>query len=471
MLAVAGSLAAYTTGAGAEVCTGDVGLSASVVHVEPGPLADSRGVVTTDDCVDVLLPPHLMLPNDGLATASVSGTLGSAAAKGNAGASTQQELLYWGGAIQKAQRIYLTYWGWPSNLTQAQRDYRTTLQSFLADLAGSAYLGIDFQYDESKRGAIGTASYGGAWSDARAIPAAPSNAQLAGEAARAASHFGGGVDAVYVVATPPHHNEPHAGVDYCAWHSYIPRTSGPGIAFVNLPYLGDMVAMCSPDYHDPLNALTTVTGHEIAEAQTDPDVHTGWHDDDGKENADKCEWGGIDGRAPQPARHTVGAHLYTVQPLWSNQSMRCVFSEAAGDADIAATRARADGSHRVTSFCQFVVTGADTDLLASPGGGRMTGQTADRDYNVPSPGDPVSTEVETSGAVLPGVPVDASIDCRLETSGPTQRVTGYRPGPEADADSGYTFDYGPMGTNTTCLVGDVRYTDGTTTNPDTCVTF
>ena len=60
-----------------------------------------------------------------------------------------------------------------------------------------------------------------------------------------------------------------------------------------------------------------VTGHEYAEAVTDPDNfgtwQDGWLDAQGSENGDKCAW--LDTQ-----NITLGSHQFAVQPLWSNEA-------------------------------------------------------------------------------------------------------------------------------------------------------
>ena len=60
-----------------------------------------------------------------------------------------------------------------------------------------------------------------------------------------------------------------------------------------------------------------VTGHEYAEAVTDPDNiaswQDGWLDAQGSENGDKCAW--LDTQ-----NISLGGHQFAVQPLWSNEA-------------------------------------------------------------------------------------------------------------------------------------------------------
>jgi hypothetical protein len=59
-----------------------------------------------------------------------------------------------------------------------------------------------------------------------------------------------------------------------------------------------------------------VTGHEYAEAVTDPDNFVsnqdGWNDAQGSENGDKCAWS-----AASTNIH-AGTNSFAVQPMWSN---------------------------------------------------------------------------------------------------------------------------------------------------------
>jgi len=65
------------------------------------------------------------------------------------------------------------------------------------------------------------------------------------------------------------------------------------------------------------DGYSIVTGHEYAEAVTDPDnflsIQDGWNDAQGSENGDKCAW--LDTQ-----NITLASHAFAVQPLWSNEA-------------------------------------------------------------------------------------------------------------------------------------------------------
>ena len=62
----------------------------------------------------------------------------------------------------------------------------------------------------------------------------------------------------------------------------------------------------------PLDALTSVCSHELAEAITDPVPGQGWYNDTNGEIGDICAW----------QNKKLGA--YEVQLLWSNRAQACV---------------------------------------------------------------------------------------------------------------------------------------------------
>ena len=81
----------------------------------------------------------------------------------------------------------------------------------------------------------------------------------------------------------------HAG--YCAWHS-AGTCNGVQIQFAFFFNL-DGDPGCDPQstagYSQGLAALANVSGHELSETRTDPELNA-WYDNSGNENADKCAW-------------------------------------------------------------------------------------------------------------------------------------------------------------------------------------
>lgn len=231
-------------------------------------------------------------------------------------------LLYHGGPIQDAPRLYVVFWGpsWQSPAGDPQ-GVADRLLSFYRAIGGGAWLNSVTQYTASDGTATGNAGsiFAGSYIDtASTPPARPSQSQLAAAAARAARHYGDfSASASYIVALPHGIRPSGFGTQYCAWHS-VANTSGGPVAFTNLPYMPDAGYSCGANsVASILDGVTIVGGHEQAETESDPQLNA-WYDGAGNENGDKCAW--------QDLRVNPAAGGFPTQPLWSNASSNCVQS-------------------------------------------------------------------------------------------------------------------------------------------------
>jgi serine protease len=241
-------------------------------------------------------------------------------------------LSYHGGQVQTApDAVYLVYWGsqWTGNDPSGQAAVQ---QSFFTDVGGSSWNDSVTQYCEGV--ATGTKQCNGAgtpvvnvggvlaavWYDnAAAAPSHPTQSQIAAEAVRAATHFGGVTANVqFVINTATGNNSKGFGTQYCAYHSSVNSTMG-AIAYAYMPYITDAGASCGANFNGlgPKAGITIVGGHEFAETETDPYPSTGWLDNSGAENGDKCAWiaTGAQGAA---ANVKLNTGTFPVQSLWSN---------------------------------------------------------------------------------------------------------------------------------------------------------
>ena len=92
---------------------------------------------------------------------------------------------------------------------------------------------------------------------------------------------------------------------FCGYHDAIDNE----IFYAVLPYPG--CSGCVGDLNE-LDALTSTTSHELAEAITDPVPGTGWYDDARGEVGDICAW------------QTKRLGDYVVQLEWSNAAGACI---------------------------------------------------------------------------------------------------------------------------------------------------
>jgi hypothetical protein len=313
LAAIAGLLAA---------CSGGVN---SVPTTSQPSSTNAAPAITSHTIIENGATLHIMFTKDMNGTAA-PGTTGLRVPL--AGTSSGGNLLYNGGPVQTAPKIYVVFWGssW-GTLTSAGPGDPDGMQSyylsFLNAAAGSKWLNSVTQYTQSGGQHVGNSgitiiSY---VDTANTPPSRPSQSAIAAEATRAAAKYGDySASASYVVVSP-HGIRPSGFISqYCAWHSSTSTANGK-IAYTNLPYIPDATWHCglgSVTSPGTLDGVSIVGGHEQAETETDPQPNTGWLDSSGAENGDKCAWTNL--------IDNPNAGNFPTQPLWSNASSSCVQS-------------------------------------------------------------------------------------------------------------------------------------------------
>lgn len=232
-----------------------------------------------------------------------------------------REVVWHGGDVQTVPAIYVVFWGFTTDPAgEALR-----LQTFLKAVGGSPWLGTVTQYYEGGSVHVSnpTGQFKGSWIDTTTpVPAHPTDAEVAAEAILLAERFNVfDHNAAYIVATPTGHSTRGFGNSFCSYHS-AKASHGVMIAYTNLPYMSDAGQACGANSVNPgaagrLDGLTIVAGHELSEAQTDPNSG-GWWDSQGHEIADKCVWYHLQNTS------FGSAGTFPTQPLWSNAQSRCV---------------------------------------------------------------------------------------------------------------------------------------------------
>jgi hypothetical protein len=291
-------------------------------------------------------------------------------------ASTQDvltnDLIYHGGnagpgaiGVEQKPAVYLVWWGpdWASGFTTedtsgamySSKTLQTYLQSFFQNVGGSPWANIQTQYcADALVGAtncVGGAGFvtnprgqlKGVWTDPSPVPSDIITLGLAenlvddpiaNEAVRAVQHFGWNPNATYIILTPPTAigtGEPY----YCGYHTQTTTVDGLGnqerIQYAFIPWLNqnwpgigtggcgmhNVNATSDAFGNGVFDGYSIVTGHEYAEAVTDPDnfasVQDGWNDAQTSENGDKCAW-------LNTQNIPLSGHQFAVQPLWSNKA-------------------------------------------------------------------------------------------------------------------------------------------------------
>ena len=285
------------------------------------------------------------------------------------------DLIYHGGSlgpgaigVEKKPAVYLVFWGtaWATGFTTPDSNgtlftsatLKNYVRSFFAGVGGTPWAGVQTQY--CRNVAAGTTSCSGisgadyitnpagqlkgTWTDASAVPADIVTLGLAEnlvddpiamEASRADAHFGYNPDATYLILTPPGTIGTGQPV-YCGYHTQTTSIDGYGnnhtlqysfIPFLNMDWPGIGASGCGMHFVNKtsnafgngiFDGYSMVTGHEYAEAVTDPDNflsnQDGWNDAQGSENGDKCAWNAAS------ANIAEGTHVFAVQPMWSNEA-------------------------------------------------------------------------------------------------------------------------------------------------------
>ncbi|MDP9008006.1 MAG: hypothetical protein M3N91_04750, partial [Pseudomonadota bacterium] len=113
------------------------------------------------------------------------------------------------------------------------------------------------------------------------------------------------------------HSTAGFGSSFCAYHGAI--AADPNVTYTNLPYMTDAGSACGANsVSGPLDGVSIVEGHELAEAITDPLLNA-WKDASNNEIGDKCAWTDLTDIA-------TSLGTFAVQPLWSNAANGCVLS-------------------------------------------------------------------------------------------------------------------------------------------------
>jgi len=289
-------------------------------------------------------------------------------------ASTQDvltnDLIYHGGnagagaiGVEQKPAVYLIWWGqqWADGFTTedtsgamySSKTLQNYLKSFFQNVGGSGWANIQTQYCAyalvGSTNCVGGGGFvtnpkgqlKGVWTDPSPVPddivtlGLAENLvddPIAAEANRAVQHFGYNPSATYIILTPPTTigtGEPY----YCGYHTQTTSLDGFGnpervqYAFIpwlntNWPGIGtggcgmhNVNATSDAFGNGVFDGWSIVTGHEYAEAVTDPDnfasVQDGWNDYQTSENGDKCAWLDTQNIA-------LGGQKFAVQPLWSN---------------------------------------------------------------------------------------------------------------------------------------------------------
>jgi opacity protein-like surface antigen len=239
--------------------------------------------------------------------AGIVWTHGLTNAAGHARHTSSPNLLYHGGPVMnQTTEVYPIFWG-----TSFTSGVISGIDSFYGGVGSTNYARTNTEYTNSLGQVVSSGVHANAHvTDTSSAPTqAPQTSAILAEVAR--MHPDPTPNAYY----PVYIDQPRGHAGYCAWHS-AGTINGVNVQFAFFFKL-DNDPGCNPqsptNQSEGLQALGNVSGHELSEMMTDPQLNA-WYDSGGAENADKCAW-------------TFGAKLlnlggtsWKIQGNWSNSA-------------------------------------------------------------------------------------------------------------------------------------------------------
>lgn len=199
-------------------------------------------------------------------------------------------MTYHGGKVMPTANIQPIFWG--TSWGSYAGDKITGIQSWYAGYSNSGYAQTSTEYSNGSPGTVfvGAQTTTGATVVDPTPASSGTNAVLA-EVGRAITNPDTSGNGYYPVYT----DLPRGSANYCAWHS-SGTVNGVLVQFAFFwkldgdPGCDPQSTLVGPGQSQGLAAIANVTGHELAEAMTDPASPGAWYDSAGSENGDKCAW-------------------------------------------------------------------------------------------------------------------------------------------------------------------------------------
>lgn len=238
------------------------------------------------------------------------GIIPSRAAK-RASARRVSNLLWHNGPVMHSTTVVPVYWGTRWGNSSFVGDKISGLDTIYSRVGGTGYSRTNGEYYDGS-GNVNTSSISknaNAIDTSAAPSGAPSTSQVLAEVARVTNNR-----PVANAYYPVYSDQPRGNAGYCAWHS-SGTINGVRVQFgffFNLD--GD--PGCDPQspaglgHSQGLAALANVSGHELSEMLTDPQLNA-WYDRQGSENSDKCAW-------TFSGTVSIGGQSWKIQGNWSN---------------------------------------------------------------------------------------------------------------------------------------------------------
>ena len=243
-------------------------------------------------------------------TGGMQGQVPARGAHSSAKPTSSVNMSWHSGDVMTSSVTEAIFWGNSWGNSSWVGDKISGLDSWYNGFGGSNYAATTTEYTGANGRVTTSSHYNGHDVDTSAAPtSAPSVSTIQAEVSKMISApVSNGYYPVYI-------DQPRGNAGYCAWHSY---GTVHGVA-VQFAFFFDLTgdAGCDPQdtttsHSQGLAALANVSGHELAEAMTDP-RNGGWYDRQGNENGDKCAWS-----FGAPTVTFKNGSQWKIQGEWSN---------------------------------------------------------------------------------------------------------------------------------------------------------
>lgn len=220
-------------------------------------------------------------------------------------------MTYHGGKILGAAHTQAIFWG--TSWDSYSGDKITGMDSFYTGFGGSNYANTTTEYTDAAGTHVSpNSNYLGHLVDTSAASGGSRTSTILAEVCKMITSPAADGNGYYAVYT----DVPRGTAGYCAWHSAGTCGSVPVQFAFFFKLDGD--AGCDPQdttttHSQGLAALANVSGHELAEAMTDPASPGAWYDGSGAENGDKCAW-----TFGAPTVTFLNGSIWKLQGEWSN---------------------------------------------------------------------------------------------------------------------------------------------------------
>jgi len=260
---------------------------------------------------------------------------------GGGGAGKGTGIYYHGGTVitSPATKVVVIYWGNPNYAglptvgTGTGANDGTLIGTFLRNLGGSAYFGINTSYYNASASVQNQVTYTGYWhTGASGEPtpsSSPTDADMIALVNYGIAHGKLTYDptTVYAILTGNGVNLGGGfGSQYCAYHTHgTVSSTGRTFYYAAMPYnqqypSGCTSSLATPNADQAANSEVNTLAHEIEETTTDA-MGNAWFDNRGYENADKCAWTwGTVQTASNGGKFNmvIGGRQFLVQQNWVN---------------------------------------------------------------------------------------------------------------------------------------------------------